>query len=127
AFELVPCHTFITESTFGLPVYAWPGPHEVHRDINQWWRDNQAHGRTCVIFAYPLGKAQRVLAGLDPALGPIGAHGATLRMIDAYVQCGISLPPVQSATGDGAKVLRGGGLVLAPPSTNATTWLRRLA
>jgi putative mRNA 3-end processing factor len=126
-FELVPCHTFITESTFGLPIYKWPDPHEVHNQINGWWRANQARGRTTVIFAYPLGKAQRVLARLDPSIGPIGAHGAILRINDAYAASGVALPAVQSATGDDAKTLRGTGLVLAPPSTNATTWLRKLA
>jgi putative mRNA 3-end processing factor len=126
-FELVPCHTFITESTFGLPIYSWPDPRDVTKEINAWWRGNQKQGRTSVVFAYPLGKAQRVLAGLDPTTGPIGAHGATLRMTEAYAQCGVQLPPVQPATGDAAKALRGVGLVLAPPSTSATTWLRKLA
>ena len=64
-FELVPCHTFITEATFGLPIYRWPDQPAVFADINAWWRRNQAEGRASVIFAYALGKAQRVLAGVD--------------------------------------------------------------
>jgi putative mRNA 3-end processing factor len=127
AFELVRCHTFITESTFGLPIYRWPDAGKVHADINEWWRSNRERGRTSVVFAYPLGKAQRVLAGLDPGIGPIGAHGAIRNMNAAYERCGIRLPATQLATGEEAKPLRGTGMVLAPPSTTATTWLRKLA
>ncbi|MEM7792321.1 MAG: DNA ligase-associated DEXH box helicase, partial [Verrucomicrobiota bacterium] len=70
AFEPVKCHTLITESTFGLPIYNWPEPREVFQQINEWWQENQAEGRTSVLFAYALGKAQRVLCGIDPSIGP---------------------------------------------------------
>jgi len=126
-FELVKCHTFITESTFGLPIYRWTPQDEVIAEINEWWRANAAEGRTSVVFAWPLGKAQRVLAGLDPAIGPIGAHGSIWRLNQAYLAAGVPLPHTQRATGDEAKALQGTGLVVAPPSTSATTWLRRLA
>ena len=75
-FEPVRCHTFITESTFGLPIYRWRPQAEIFDGINAWWRANQLAGRTSVVFAYSLGKAQRVLAGVDPATGPIFVHGA---------------------------------------------------
>ena len=60
-FEPVRCHTFITESTFGLPIYKWPAQTEVFREINDWWRANAAAGRVSVLFCYAFGKAQRIL------------------------------------------------------------------
>ena len=75
-FEPVPCHTFVSESTFGLPIYRWPAESEVLAEIRAWWIANQRAGKASVLFAYALGKAQRVLAGLDPSIGPIYTHGA---------------------------------------------------
>jgi putative mRNA 3-end processing factor len=126
-FEPVRCHTFITESTFGLPIYQWPVQGEAAAEINAWWRANQQEGRTSLVYAWPLGKAQRVLASIDRSIGPVGAHGSIRRLNEAYTAEGVPLPQVLSATGDEAKPLRGAGLVVAPPSTSATTWLRRLA
>ena len=72
-FEPVRCHTFVTESTFGLPIYRWEPQQEVMRHVNDWWRGNRLRGKCSVIFGYPLGKSQRILAGLDPQIGPISA------------------------------------------------------
>ena len=72
-FEPVRCHTFITESTFGLPIYRWPAERQVFDALNAWWRDNQAAGRPSLLFAYALGKAQRLLAGVDATIGPMVA------------------------------------------------------
>ncbi|HEU4853492.1 MAG TPA: DNA ligase-associated DEXH box helicase, partial [Telluria sp.] len=58
-FEPVRCDTFITESTFGLPIYRWCPQQELFDDINAWWRKNAEQGRASVIFAYAFGKAQR--------------------------------------------------------------------
>ncbi|MEM1028018.1 MAG: DNA ligase-associated DEXH box helicase, partial [Planctomycetota bacterium] len=62
AFEPVRCHRLITECTFGLPIYSWRPEAEIADELNAWWRENQAAGRTSVVFAYALGKAQRVLS-----------------------------------------------------------------
>src|SRR5262249_34589508 len=75
-FAPIRCHTFISESTFGLPIYRWPSEEEVIADLHAWWNDNQGAGRASLVFAYSLGKAQRVLARLDPRQGPILGHGA---------------------------------------------------
>ncbi len=125
-FEPVRCHTLITESTFGLPIYRWANQDTIFRDINSWWRDNAREGRTSIIFAYALGKAQRVLAGLDASIGPIGVHGSVEVMCDAYTHAGVQLPKLLRATGDNVKQLKGQGLIVAPPSTNATRWMSRL-
>jgi len=75
-FEPVRCHTFVTESTFGLPIYRWPSQSEIFDQINTWWRANAANGKITLLLGYALGKAQRLLAGLDPAVGPILTHCA---------------------------------------------------
>ncbi|MEM9296297.1 MAG: ligase-associated DNA damage response exonuclease [Planctomycetota bacterium] len=124
-WEPVACDRFITESTFGLPIYRWAPAHEVFADLNTWWADNQAQGRTSIVFAYALGKAQRVLAGLDASIGPIVVHGSVRKLNDAYREAGRTLPDVHLATDRPAKDFQGRALVVAPPSTRGTTWLRR--
>ena len=91
-FEPVRCHTFVTESTFALPVFRWGRQTEVFKEINEWWRANQERGRTSLLFGYALGKAQRLLAGIDPAIGPILLYVAVNRLTDAYREAGVELP-----------------------------------
>ena len=79
-FEPVRCHTFITESTFGLPIYRWPSQPALFADINAWWAANAAAGRASVLYAYAFGKAQRLLHGVDASIGPIVVHGAVEQM-----------------------------------------------
>jgi putative mRNA 3-end processing factor len=126
AFEPVRCHTFVTESTFGLPVYRWPEPVAVFAGINDWWRSNQEEGRASVLFGYSLGKAQRLLAGVDASLGPIFAHGAVRDFLPAYQAAGVKLPPVRASTREN---LRGAGpraLIIAPPAAEGSTLLDTL-
>jgi putative mRNA 3-end processing factor len=126
AFAAVGCHVFITESTFGLPIYRWRPQHELIAEINDWWRNNRAAGRTSVLYAYALGKAQRILAGLDPSIGPILVHGAVYRYTQAYLRAGIVLPAVLYADTANARAHRGQALVLAPPSADAMSgWLAK--
>jgi putative mRNA 3-end processing factor len=124
-FEPVRCHAFVTESTFGLPIYRWRPPAETFGQINAWWRVNQSAGRTSVIFAYSLGKAQRVLAGIDASLGPIFVHGAVMRFLPIYASAGVKLPPAQHATTESVRAAKGSGLVIAPLSANGSPWLRK--
>ncbi len=124
-FEPVPCHTFITESTFGLPIYRWRPQGEVFAEINSWWAENRGQQRTSVIYAYSLGKAQRILSGVDDSLGPIFVHGAVARLLPAYEAAGVRLPAVQSPTVEVARAAEGGGLVIAPSSVEGSPWLRR--
>lgn len=124
-FEPVRCHTFITESTFGLPIYVWRPQQEIFAEIDHWWRASQEQGRTAVLFAYALGKAQRLLAGIDPTIGPIVVHGAVRRFVELYREAGIRLPDVLSGDETGAREVRGKGLVIAPPSAANSTWLRK--
>jgi putative mRNA 3-end processing factor len=125
AFEPVPCDLFVTESTFGLPIFRWRHPAAVADEINVWWRENADAGRTSVLFAYALGKTQRLLTLLDPSIGPIGLHGAALKSTAAYAAAGVALPRSVHANAETAGDLKGRGVVIAPGSTDNTPWLRR--
>lgn len=124
-FEPVRCHTFITESTFGLPVYRWPDQRRVFEEINAWWCSNQERGWTSIVFTYALGKAQRLLSGLDASIGPIGAHGAVCRFLPVYEAAGVRLPPVLSPNRENLPLLKGRGLIVAPPSALGSSWMRK--
>jgi putative mRNA 3-end processing factor len=124
-FEPVRCHTFVTESTFGLPIYRWPAETAVVTDIHDWWRDNQAAGRPSLLFAYAMGKAQRVLAQIDPGLGPIFTHGAVERVNAAYRTAGVRLAPTRPTAEMPRSGPWDGALILAPPSARGTPWVRR--
>ena len=131
AFEPVRCDTFITESTFGLPIYRWDPTELVIAEILAWWNANRESGKTSVIFCYTLGKAQRLLAELARVSDvPIFVHGMMLAMIDGYREAGVSLPEVQTvierAKPRGEKRSLAGELVLAPLSARGTPWMRRL-
>jgi putative mRNA 3-end processing factor len=123
-FEPVRCHTFITESTFALPIYRWPAPAAVFEEINAWWRGNAAAGRASVLLAYALGKAQRLIAGVDPSIGPILTHGAVEPINTLYREAGVPLPATASAIGS-RSAAQDGALIVAPPSAGGSAWLRR--
>lgn len=128
-FEPIPCDVFVTESTFGLPIYRWPDESEIFTQINEWWRQNHDEGRASLLFAYALGKAQRVIAGVDPTIGPIYCHGAVERQNAAYRATGIELPTTEY-TGDTDSQRKSkrdwsGALIIAPPSAMSSVWSRR--
>ena len=124
-FEPVACDAFVTESTFGLPIYRWRPQSEIFADINDWWRHNADNGRTSVLFCYAFGKAQRLLSGLDPSIGAILLHGAMEPLTRIYREAGVTLPPTQyvGSMADATPVRS--SIVLAPPSAQATAWMRR--
>ena len=124
-FEPVRCAAFVTESTFGLPIYRWQPPEEIFHGIDAWWRANAAGGRASVLFAYAFGKAQRILASVDPAIGPIFVHGAVETRNRGYRECGVTLPPVQVATEVAEKIDFSRALIVAPPSAQGSPWLKR--
>jgi putative mRNA 3-end processing factor len=117
-FEPVRCDTFITESTFGLPIYRWEPSQVVFDGIDSWWRHNAAQGRASVLFCYSFGKAQRILAGVDAAIGPIFCHGAVEPLNRAYREASVALPPTRLVSDIAArdKAAVKGALVVAPPS-----------
>ena len=124
-FEPVRCHTFISESTFGLPIYRWCTPGEIFAGVNEWWRDNAAAGRASIIFGYAFGKAQRILASVDDSIGPIVVHGAVDTLNRGYRECGVRLPETRMVADFEAKKDFAGALVVAPPSAQSSPWLKR--
>lgn len=124
-FEPVPCHTFITECTFGLPAFKWKPQAKVFEEINQWWIQNQADGRTSVLFGYSLGKAQRLLKHLQPEIGNIYTHGAVENMTEVLRNL-IDFPPTHLITKETSKTELNGNLVIAPPSAHGSTWIKKM-
>ena len=124
-FEPVRCHAFITESTFGLPVFKWRPFTEENAAIDAWWRANAAEGRPSVIGAYALGKAQRILANVDPSIGPILTHGAVENTNRVMRAQGIALPETIRVTPETRIKDHPGALVVATPSAMGGPWMRR--
>lgn len=125
-FEVVRCDAFITEATFGLPVYRWPRTSDVARDIVAWREECAANGEAAILFCYALGKAQRLLAELvahtdRPAL----LHGAIAAGVEVYRDAGIHMLATRTIAEHGKGIDFGGELVLAPPSAAGSAWMRR--
>ena len=131
-FVPIPCDTFITESTFGLPIYRWDATSAVIREIAEWWNQNQDEGRASVLFCYTIGKAQRILAELAAVTDrPVFVHGMMLAMIEVYRAAGVRMLPVHNVLDPPSPRPRGrtafaGELILAPLPARGTPWMRRL-
>ena len=124
-WEPVPCDLLVTESTFGLPVYRWQPSAHLFEQINDWWRANKEREVCSVLYAYAVGKSQRLLAGLDSSIGPIYTHGAVEKGTQAYRDSGVELPTTQYVGDLPKKHDYRGSMVLAVPSAHGTTWGRR--
>ncbi len=125
SFQPVRCSHFITESTFGLPVYSWQNQEEVFAAINNWWRDNRGQDRVTVIGGYSLGKAQRILRGLDTSIGKIFTYGAVENTNEILRAQGFDLPDTELVTPDHRKADFQGSIVVCPPSAIGTPWMRK--
>lgn len=97
-FEPVRCHTFVTESTFGLPVYQWRPQSVIYDEIRSWVAAQLDQRRSAVLQAYSLGKSQRLLDALRPFAGRIFAHGAILQIQEALLGDGHDFPEVARLT-----------------------------
>lgn len=126
-WEPVKCHSFVSECTFGLPVYQWKPQAQIFSDIQQWVLKNKAAGKSSLLFAYSLGKAQRLLPCLTEVTDRILVHGAVYNVHMALVNAGIDLPEVHRVTPDTPKEWLKGAVVIAPSSAEGTTWMRRFA
>lgn len=125
-FEVVPCDIFVTEATFGLPVFRHPDTGDEMDKLLRILRANPA--RTLLVGAYALGKAQRVIAelrlrGFDD---PIYLHGAMQRLCDLYINFGVNLGELRPAAGVAREELMG-RIVICPPGALNDRWSRRLA
>jgi putative mRNA 3-end processing factor len=126
-FEPVKCHTFITESTFGLPIYNWKPQEEIFRNIQNWITQNKSEGKTSILIAYSLGKAQRLLPCIAAITDTILSHGAVYNMHMALVNAGWNLPRLERVTPETPKENLKGAVVIAPSSAEGTPWLKKFA
>jgi putative mRNA 3-end processing factor len=125
AYEPVKCHTFITESTFGLPVYKWENQDDIFHKMNQWWRKNKADGRVSVITAYSLGKAQRLINGLDPSIGKVYTHGAIENTNKILREHNHNIQETIYATAQYKFDDYKGNMVVCPPSAVNSAWVKK--
>lgn len=126
-FEPVKCHEYVSECTFGLPIYKWQPQHEIFENINQWWKTNAENNRNSVIFAYSLGKAQRILNHLETSIGEVFVHGAIWNTNQALLANGVKVLDAEKVTGEMPKSRFKGALIMAPPSAMGTPWLKKFA
>ena len=125
AFELVKCHAFITESTFGLPSFKWERQGVIAKAINDWWRTNKALGKTSILGGYALGKAQRLLQMMDPSIGKIFTHGAVENINEVIRGQGIKLQDTIRVTQKIKRKETIGGMVICPPGSLGTSWTKK--
>lgn len=125
-FEVVPCDTFISECTFGLPIYRWPDTGDVAREIVQWRDQCAARGEAAILYCYALGKAQRVLAELAAHTDrAVLLHGAMTTGVEIYRRAGIPMVDTRLVSESARDTDYAGELVLAPPSAAGSPWQRR--
>jgi putative mRNA 3-end processing factor len=124
-FEPIKCNTFITECTFGLPVFKWQNQKEVFEDINSWWRKNKEEDKATILTGYSLGKAQRLIQGIDPSIGKIFTHGAIEKTNEIIRTMGLKLNETTYINPKINKNEYKGALVIAPPAALGTSWQKK--
>jgi len=124
-FAPIKCNTFISETTFGLPIYNWKPQTEIFNNINDWWRKNKEEEKTSVLTCYTLGKAQRILRNIDTSIGKIFTHGAVENINRVVREQNIALPETHFVTKEMKKNEWVGGLVLCPPSAVGSPWIQK--
>ena len=121
AFEPLACHSFISECTFGLPIFRWQPQGAVLAQIADWWQANSASGKVSILAAYAFGKAQRVMAGLA-GNGPILTHPAVEAVTNVLRGQGYALPPTVEVTDAVSARSHPGALVIAPQTALNSGW-----
>ncbi len=124
-FEPVRCHSFVTESTFGLPIYSWKPQPSIMEEIHEWWLGNQAQNKTSLLIAYSLGKSQRIIHQLDRAIGTVYLHGAVYNVNNALIAGGAKLPSLPKVSAEVSKEDLRKALVIAPSSALNSPWVNR--
>ncbi|MDB5230339.1 MAG: ligase-associated damage response exonuclease [Chitinophagaceae bacterium] len=124
-FEPVKCNAFVTESTFGLPIYKWKPQREIFSGLQSWITKNKTENKTSVLIAYSLGKAQRILLPLAQVSPVIYAHGAVWNLHQTLLQAGWKLPALERITPETPKESLKGAVVIAPPGAEGSLWMKR--
>ena len=126
-FEAIKCHEFVSECTFGLPIYKWQAQKEIFESLNNWWRSNAEKGLNSVVFAYSLGKAQRIINHLDYSVGEVFAHGAIWNTNQALIANGVKVIDIPKVTQEIPKNRFKGALIIAPPSAMGSPWMKKFS
>lgn len=124
-FEPIKCHEFITESTFGLPIYKWKSEADLQTELQNWVAQNQQNNRTSVFLGYSLGKAQRVMKLLEN-VDDIFVHSAIHNLNNAITTSGIDLPKSTLITADFKKTDIQNKIVILPPALLGSKMLKRI-
>ena len=124
-FEPIRCHAFITESTFGMPIYRWMPQEKVFGELNDWWATNAEEGVVSVMVGYSLGKAQRILHHLDDSIGPIIVHPAIHDMNDDIRAFAPQLKQATKWTKGLNPALHRNAMILIPPGAHEANWLEK--
>lgn len=127
AFEPIRCNVFITESTFGLPIYNWKPQEMVFDEMQQWIQLNRQAGKNSIILGYSLGKAQRILKAISSITDTIYVHGAIYNMHIALQQAGFDLPEVKRITRETPKEAFNNAVIIAPPGADGSYWIKRFS
>ena len=125
AFEPVKCHTFVSESTFGLPIYNWQAQEIIFEQIKNWVTDNHLKGKTSILVAYSLGKAQRLIKNLGDQY-PIYVHNSIANLNESFMAAGVELPKTIRITADLKKEELQKGIVIVPPALADGKWIKSL-
>lgn len=126
-FEAVKCHEFVSECTFGMPIYKWQPQQEIFANLNSWWKQNSDNGRNTVVFAYSLGKAQRIINNLDLSIGEVFAHGAIWNTNQALLSNQVRVVDIPKVNAEMPKSRFKGSLIIAPPSAMGSAWMRKFS
>lgn len=125
AFEPVKCHTFVSESTFGLPIYKWQPQEIIFQQIQNWVSDNHDKGKTSVLVAYSLGKAQRLIKNLADYC-QIYVHNSIANLNEGFIKAGVNLPETIRITPELKKETLQQGIVIVPPVMAEGKWIKTL-
>jgi putative mRNA 3-end processing factor len=125
AFEPIKCHTFVSESTFGLPIYNWQPQSIIFDQLKSWIADNHSKQKTSILVAYSLGKAQRLIKNLD-GIVPIYVHNSIANLNEAFVKAGVNLPDTIRITPEIKKDELQKGIVIIPPALADGRWVKSL-
>lgn len=125
AFEPVKCHTFVSESTFGLPIYKWQPQQLIFDDIDSWIADNHTKNKTSILVAYSLGKAQRLVQNLKASY-PIYVHRTIAALNEAFRKAGVDLNPTIQINPEIKKDELQKGIVIVPPALSDGRWVKSL-
>jgi putative mRNA 3-end processing factor len=127
AFEPVKCHTFITESTFALPIYDWKPQPVIYESIRAWINDTQLKGKVPVLIGYSLGKAQRIVDCIKDITDDIYVHGAVWNIHQVLLEAGFDLPKVKRVIPELSKDTYRNAVIIAPGSADGTPWIKKFS